>query len=129
MTSFDSGHGVGGFSIQKDEVGSSSFDLFKKVEINTSIVSAPFVYVRPITTSSSKGPFDFIIPADPIHWTDAETMRLSGKVRLTKNVGGVPTIMAADDDCSVVNNFFHSLFKSVNVKLNQTELSDPSQKW
>jgi hypothetical protein len=37
--------------------------------------------------------------------------------------------LAETDDVSVVNNFFHSLFRSVNIKLNGTELSDPGTKW
>ena len=129
MSSLESGLGIGGLSISKDEVGSSAFDLFKAVEIDTSIVSSTLLEVRPITSASSAGPFHFVIPADPHSWTSCDSVRLSGRVRLRKLEDDVISNLTGTEDVSVVNNFFHSLFKSINVSLNQVELSDPSQKW
>ena len=58
----DSGIGIGGLSIGKDEVASSSFDLFSPIEIETSIKNATKITVRPIATTDSGGPFKFCIP-------------------------------------------------------------------
>jgi hypothetical protein len=61
----DSGLGIGGLSIGKDEVASSAFDLFSPIEIENSIRNATKIVTRPISSSTSRGPFKFIFPADP----------------------------------------------------------------
>ncbi len=119
--------------MSKDEVESNAFDCFSAVNIDTSIIDSTIITVRPINTSGSEGPFEFVIPADEKKWTACETLRLSGRVKLMKKTinNGVEilTNLGATDDVSVCNNFFHSLFKNVSVKLNGTELSDPTGKW
>ena len=85
----DSGLGIGGLSLSKDEVASSSFDVFSGIEIENSIQKASKIVVRPIASTGSKGPFKFLFPADPTKWTDCETLRLSGRVKLKKNTAGV----------------------------------------
>ena len=42
----DSGLGIGGLSLSKDEVASSSFDLFSGIEIENSIQKANKIVVR-----------------------------------------------------------------------------------
>lgn len=80
----DSGLGIGGLSISKDEVTSSSFDVFSSIQIENSITKANKIIARPITSSDSRGPFKFLFPPDPEKWTDCESLRLSGKVTLKK---------------------------------------------
>ena len=62
----DAGIGVGGLSTGKDEFASSCFDLFSYPEIETGIEKAFSQTFRPISSTTSKGPFTFDIPADPI---------------------------------------------------------------
>ena len=83
----DSGLGIGGLSLGKDEVSSSAFDLFSNIEVENSIKAATKVTARPIATTTSRGPFNFCFPADPEKWTDCESLRLSGKVTLLKGDG------------------------------------------
>ena len=126
----DSGLGVGGLSISKDEVATSSFDLFSGIEIENSIQKASKIVVRPISSTNSKGPFKFVFPADPEKWTDCETIRLSGKVTLKKKVGGVlSNFNSTQNEISTVNNFFQSLFSSIDCVVNGVEISDPSGNW
>ena len=66
----DSGLGIGGLAISNDEVASSCFDLFSPIEIENSISKANKIITRPISSTSSRGPFKFDIPADPEKWTD-----------------------------------------------------------
>ena len=84
----DSTIGIGGLNLGKDEVTSSAFDLFAPIEIENSIKKANKIIVRPIASTNSRGPFKFVIPSDPEKWTDCESIRLSGKVKILKNTGG-----------------------------------------
>ena len=126
----DSGLGIGGLSISKDEIASSSFDLFSPIEIENSISKANKIITRPISSSNSRGPFKFVFPADPHKWTDCESIRLSGKVTLKKSTGGVLSDFTADlEEISTTNNFFQSLFSSITCVLNGVEITDPSGNW
>ena len=126
----DSGLGIGGLSLSKDEVASSSFDLFSGIEIENSIQKASKIVVRPIASTGSKGPFKFLFPADPTKWTDCETLRLSGRVKLKKNTAGVLSDFTdQENEISTVNNFFQSLFSSIDCTINGVEITDPSKNW
>lgn len=127
----DSGLGIGGLSLSKDEIASSSFDVFSPIEIENSIDSAVKIITRPISSATSSGPFKFVFPADSVKWTDCETIRLCGRVKLVKNNGnGTLTDYAAEvTEASVVNNFFQSLFSSISCTINGVEMTDPSGNW
>jgi hypothetical protein len=126
----DSGLGIGGLAISKDEVSSSSFDVFSPIEIENSLSKASKIVTRPIASSNSRGPFKFIINADPVKWTDCESIRLSGKVKLQKKTEN--TLSNFDDtanEISTVNNFFQSLYSSIICTVNGVEITDPSGNW
>ena len=126
----DSGLGIGGLSLSKDEDASSAFDLFSPIEIENSISKATKIVTRPIATSTSRGPFKFQFPADPDKWTDCESIRLSGRVKLRRVNGGALTDFDADiKEISTVNNFYQSLFSSVICTVNGVEITDPSGNW
>ena len=126
----DSGLGIGGLAISKDEVASSSFDVFSPIEIENSISKASKIIARPIASSNSRGPFKFVFPADPHKWTDCESIRLQGKVKLQKIVSGTVSDFSTNyNEISAVNNFFQSLFSSVTCTLNGVEITDPSGNW
>lgn len=129
MSEGEAGIGIGGLGTSKNDVSNSAFDLFSPIEIDTSITDSVEVHIRPITASNSSGPYEFVLPADPYFWTGAETFRLTGKVRLRKVVSGTTTNLGGSEDVSVINNFYHSLFRSVAIRLNSVDLNDPSQKW
>ena len=80
----DAGIGIGGLSIGKDEIASSKFDLYAPIEIENSIRKSHSLSFRPISSVGSSGPFSFDIPADPDKYTDAETFRLHGRMRIKK---------------------------------------------
>ena len=61
----DSGIGIGGLNASSEEFVESKFDLFSKVEYETGIKKIVSQTFRPISTTSSIGPFSFIIPSDP----------------------------------------------------------------
>ena len=125
----DSGLGIGGLNIGKDELASSQFDLFDNVEVETGVKKMYTQIFRPISSSSSKGPFTFELPSDPEKFTDAESIRLHGRMRIRKNDAGTLSCLPVAEKGSVVNNIFNSLWSSINIRLNGTEITDPSSRW
>ena len=125
----DAGIGIGGMSIGKDELASSSFDLFSYPEVETGVKKSFLQTFRPISSTTSKGPFTFDIPADPDKFTHAESIRLHGAMRIISHNAGVYTKLAPDEKVSTINNIFNSLGSSVNIQLKGTEITDPSSRW
>ena len=125
----DSGIGIGGLSTAKDETATSKFNLFEDLEIETGVSKIYTQTFHPISTTDSKGPFIFEIPADPEKFTDAESFLLLGRMRIRARSGGVITNLPSDENVSTVNNIFNSLWSSINVQLNDTEITDPSSRW
>ena len=130
MSESSSTIGIGGLNLSKDELTSSAFDVFAPIEIEASIKKANKIIARPIASTNSRGPFKFVIPSDPEKWTDCESVRLSGRVKIQKNDGGIlSNFSAGNNEVSTVNNFFQSLFSSVECSINGVEVTDPSGNW
>ena len=85
----EAGKGIGGFSTSSEEYVESKFDLFSKAEYETGIKKIVTQTFRPISSTSSKGPFQFVIPADPEKFTNAESIRLHGKMRIKKEISRI----------------------------------------
>ena len=124
----DSGIGIGGLNASSEEFVESKFDLFSKVEYENGIKKIVTQTFRPISTTTSKGPFSFIIPNDPEKFTNIESLRLHGKMRIGKKDGDKFANLTGEN-VSTVNNIFNSLWSSINVQLNETEITDPSSRW
>ena len=125
----DAGTGIGGFSNNQEELAESKFDLFSKVEVETGVKKTVPQTFRPISTSSSQGPYSFVIPKDPHKFTDAGSIRLHGKMCIKKRDSNGVLSNISTDNVSTVNNIFNSLWSSINTKLNGTEISDPTSSW
>ena len=89
----ESGIGIGGLSVGQDEYATDCFDLFKEVEIENSIEDVTRIITRPISAANSKGPFIFEIPADFEKFTNAESFRLHGRMRIIKRFLVYPQIL------------------------------------
>ena len=125
----DSGIGIGGLSTGKDETASSQFNLFEKVELETGVKKIHTQTFHPISSTNSQGPFIFEIPADPEKFTNAESIHLQGRMRIRAKTGNVLSDLVAGAKVSTVNNIFNSLWSSINIQLNDTEITDPSSRW
>ena len=84
----DAGIGIGGLSVGQNEYASGHFDLCKGVEIENSIAEVTRIVTRPISVAGFKGCFIFKIPTDPEKFTDAESFRLHGRMRIRKKDAG-----------------------------------------
>ena len=126
----DAGIGIGGLNAEREEFSDSKFDLFAKTEYEVGVKKCFSQTFRPLTTSSSQGPFSFLIPSDPEKFTNAESLRLHGRMRIMKRNSANGAISKLTTEyVSPINNVFNSLWASVNTKLNGCEISDPSSKW
>ena len=125
----DAGIGIGGLSINKDEITSSKYDLYAPIYIDKSVRKSHNLSIYPNSSTDSKGPFVFEIPADPGKFTDLETLRLHGRMRIRKQTTSGEANLAKDEKVSTVNNIFDSLWSSVKVEVNSTEITDPSSSW
>ena len=105
MSESSSTIGIGGLNLSKDELTSSAFDVFAPIEIEASIKKANKIIARPIASTNSRGPFKFVFPSDPEKWTDCESIRLSGRVKIQKNDGGIlSNFSVGNNEVSTVNN-------------------------
>ena len=81
--------------------------------------------IRPVNTYNSKGPIIFEIAPDPVKFTNAETFRLHGRMKITKQDGTALTT----EKVAPVNNIFHSLWSKVTVKVNDVDIGDSTTSW
>ena len=125
----DGGIGIGGLSTNKDEITSSKYDLFSPMQIDKSVRKKHTITIYPNSSTEGKGPFTFDIPADPGKFTDIETLRLHGRMRIRKKTVTGEVDLDEDEQVSTVNNIFDSLWSSIRVDVNNTELTDPSSSW
>lgn len=72
----DNGHDIGTLSVGADEMWGSKFDLFAPIATVNGVSKAHKLYYRPISSTSSKGPYVFDIPSDPMKWTDIKSINL-----------------------------------------------------
>ena len=117
--------GIGGLNTAHDEYVSSGFDCFSAPEVESGIDKARSVTVtaRPISTVTNAGPYNFHFEADPERYTNAETLRFHGRMRIVKSDGGnIP----AGENISTVNNVYHAVLSNIKVKANQTGIYDPN---
>ncbi|XP_053390169.1 uncharacterized protein F54H12.2-like [Mercenaria mercenaria] len=74
----------------------------------------------PISALNNSAPIEFIIPPQTEKWTDLNQSYLYIKFKVTKADG---TDLEAGTETSVVNNFFHSTFSSIDLYLNNKLIS------
>ena len=126
----DAGIGIGGLNHENEEYSHSKFDIFGSTEYEVGVKKSISQSFRPMTSASSLGPFSFVIPSDPEKFTDAESLRLHGRMKIMKKDPNSDELSNLNGEyVSPVNNIFNSLWSAVNVKLNGCDISDPSSKW
>ena len=89
--------GVGGFSKGRDELISSEFDVYSNPIYEKGYAGYEDVEVRPTATASSSGPFHFFFPRDPYKLTQAQSLKVKGKMRIRKLTNGTLSDMSADE--------------------------------
>ena len=121
--------GVGTFVTEDHELASSGLALFDLPIVDTSLVSGKFVTIYPRTVLSSAGPHEFTIPSDGQDFTDLPYTRLEGCLEILKADG---TKLTDTEVNAYVNLLPHSLFKQIELYINNTQISDisaPTAAW
>ena len=127
----DSGVGIAGLSKSIAEYTSSSLDYWSPLIVEKGVRKSYRTEIRPHSISSNDGPVEFHISPDPTKFIDIKSLTLHGKVGIRKKHNGEWNPIAHGEghanslaNFTIVNNFFQSLFSSVNVKVNDCEIGD-----
>jgi len=101
----------------------SELDLFSVPPTQTSVESGQWVPYQPITSISSDGPMEFVISARSDEYLDLAHSYLKLRVCIEKADG---VKLSKESVVSPVNNFMHSIFRQIDLYLNQKMISSSS---
>ena len=121
--------GVGGFTTTEEQVlNPSEYNPFNPIEYDEETEKLLSTDIYPQSEQSGKNgiPFHFILPADPMRFTNLRNIRFAGELRVWNDTKKAQP--AADEDWSVINNYQQSMISQVNCKINDQEINDPATK-
>lgn len=132
--------GLGANSIAAHELADGPFALFKKPQVDTSILEGNEVLISPVTNAVGDGPIEFVVPAEGANrYAVLSSFKLRGFYRLVKIDGTaltprIETVGSGDaavekkhhDPIACINMAPHSFFKAVDLTLGSTQLTDLS---
>ena len=98
----------------------SELDLFAVPTTQTSILSGGYVEYNPVSSIGDGTPIEFDVCGSGQDYIDLANTQLYVKAKIVNHDN---TIIADDAAVGPVNNFLHSLFSEVEVKLNGTLIS------
>ena len=102
----------------------SELDLFSIPPTQTSVEAGNWIESHPIATLSDTGPIEFDIPGNGTQYFDLANVYLYVKATIKNRIG---TNLANDAFPGPLNNWLHSLFEEVEVKLGNTVISTPTR--
>ena len=105
------------------ECSKSELDVLSVPPTMTAMEESQWTEHFPISSLNNNAPIEFIIPAQTEKWTDLTQSYLYLKLKVTKTNGDP---LDADVNVSPVNNFFHSLFSSMDLYLNNKLITNNS---
>lgn len=116
-------HGIGTLVNEAHELATDALDLFTVPPIEVGLIHGKEVTIYPSSVLTSAGPVEFIIPSDNTDFTALNLTRLEGEIEVVKLDGSA---FADTDKISIVNLFPQSLFKQIEVSLNDIQICDLS---
>src|SRR5271157_6198292 len=105
---------------QSCECALSMFDLFSVNPTQTSAESGMWAKYHPISSLSEGVPVEFVVSGTGTDYMDLANSYIYAKVAVTR---GNNAAIDNTDHVGPINNFLHSLFSAVDVKLNDTLVS------
>ena len=123
----DSGFGINGHSKSVSEMTTSKLDYWSPLIVENGVKKSYPIEIRPHSMNEN-GPFEFSLPANPEKFIDITSLTLHGRVgiRTKDDKGNWVHPPKTDKTWGVINNFFPSLWSSIVVKMNDTEIGDVS---
>jgi len=115
--------GIGTFVTDEFELATDSLDLFSVPAIDQSQISGRTQTYYLHGHINDSGPYEIIMPNDSNEFTQLDSIRLNGEVEIVKADNSA---LADADVVSVVNNFPQTLFRQVEIYLNNTVVNDLS---
>ena len=114
---------------KSNECCTNEFDLVSVPMTQTAIESSQMVEYRPVSSLSSDGPIEFLVPGDTAEYILPAHIYLYVKCKVLRGNGdnlqvaaeGPPAVVA--DNVAPINNFLHSLFTQVDISLNDKIIS------
>ena len=111
-------------NIESGEGAMTELDLFSVPVTNTMIENGTYVYYQPLAPVDNADVIEFVIPGTDDYIDLSRTMlEIEGKMTLADGT----VLTAATGAILPVNNFMHSLFKQVDVTLNDFQVVKGSQ--
>ena len=114
-------HGLGTLVNEANELGADSLDLFSLPPIERLLVHGKTIIFHPTSVLTDQGPHEFSMPADNSDFTILPFTTLDGCVEVQKIDG---TALTDTEKTTIVNLFPHTLFRQVEVYLNEKLISD-----
>ena len=120
--------GIGSLEKTKHDVLSSALNFFSKSTVEPYMESGSKAYVWPVSRTNDSGPFDFDIPSGGHNqFFQTHDIRLNGSFRIVRADNGEPITQALHaDHVGLVNNYPHSLWKSIEIHINGQLISSLS---
>ena len=109
------------FQFEKSVEGfDSRYNIFSAKPVNTATKQELFIDFRPLNQIGPNQIIEFNAPNTSLYYTDLSRTKLQLKVRILKE-----DLSPIDGDCAVglINNALHSLFRQVDVSLQQQNIS------
>ena len=97
------------------ECSKSELDVQSVPPTMTAMQESQWTEHFPISSLNNNAPIEFIIPPQTEKWTDLSQSYLYIKLKVKNQTG---ENLEADVNVSPVNNFFHCLFSSIDLYLN-----------
>lgn len=124
----DSGYGIGGYEKSQQEMISSKLNFWEPVIIEKGVSRSYDLELFPLS-SNSDGPYEFFHQADSKKFIDMSTLNFHARmgVEVANSKGIFENISNKTEEWGewgLINNFYQSLFTSVIIKLNDTEIGD-----
>ena len=123
----DSGFGIGGHSKSVSEMTTSKLDYWSPFIVENGGKECYNIELRQQYISGD-GPIEFRLPAASAKFMDMSALALHGRVGIRMKEDGewkpVSSITPTPKTWGVINNFYHSLFSSVTIKVNDCEIGD-----
>ena len=124
--------GVGMFVDEDHELASTSLDLFSMPIVDNSLIHGNNLTIYPtVSVKNNNGPYEFFIPSDGNDYTQLNMTRLQGEIEIVKKADET-TLPAAADNVAVINMLPSTMFRQIEVELNEHQIADlstPTQAW
>ena len=118
-------YGFGGLQESETMARSDSLDLFAPEPVEGRTLDRKPCQAKPTSGVSGPGPFQVVLPSEKFSYIDPASIRIVGTFKIRRLNAGREVSDLPDDDVDVVpvNLFTKSLFKDIEVELENQKIS------